>query len=80
MEENNNQDQSQIQWEKFEEYQRQQEKIKKKKRKKGWFYGCGGCLVLFILIIIGITACSVIFVNTDSSLSLIHISEPTRRS
>ncbi|MEN2009887.1 DUF4352 domain-containing protein [Staphylococcus hominis] len=69
MEENNNQDQSQIQWEKFEEYQRQQEEIKKKKRKKRWLYGCGGCLGLFILIIIGITACSAIFVNTDSNSS-----------
>lgn len=69
MEENNNQNQSQIQWEKFEEYQKQQEEIKKKKRKKGWLYGCGGCLGLFILIIIGITACSAIFVNTNSSSS-----------
>ena len=34
MEENNNQDQSQIQWEKFEEYQKQQEEIKKKNVKR----------------------------------------------
>ncbi|HHO5503772.1 TPA: Ltp family lipoprotein, partial [Staphylococcus aureus] len=35
----------------------------KKKRKKGWLFGCGGCLVLLILIIIGISACTGALVN-----------------
>ena len=35
--------------------QQQQSKLKKK---KGWLWGCGGCLVLFILIIIGMSACT----------------------
>lgn len=28
------------------------------RKKKGWLWGCGGCLVLFILIIIGMSACT----------------------
>lgn len=50
----------------FEEYKQQQKKSKKKK----WFWGCGGCLGLLILIIIGLTACTGAFVNeVDKSVN-----------
>ncbi|MDK4264290.1 DUF4352 domain-containing protein [Staphylococcus warneri] len=58
MEENYNEEQQRKQWEQFQEFQRQQEKQKyvKSKSKKPWFWVGVGCLVFFILIIIGIVA------------------------
>lgn len=58
MEENYNEEQQRKQWEQFQEFQRQQEKQKyaKSKSKKPWIWVGVGCLVFFILIIIGIVA------------------------
>ena len=53
MEEKFNNSQEERQFQQFQEYQKRQEEEKKKKRKKGWLFGCGGCLVLLILIIEG---------------------------
>ncbi|MGJ5699736.1 DUF4352 domain-containing protein [Staphylococcus chromogenes] len=47
------------QQEQFENYKKEQAS----KSKKRWLWGCGGCLVLLILIIVGISACSAAFVN-----------------
>lgn len=47
------------QQEQFENYKKEQDS----KSKKRWLWGCGGCLVLLILIIVGISACSAAFVN-----------------
>ncbi|MEB8209454.1 DUF4352 domain-containing protein [Staphylococcus succinus] len=50
----------------FEAYKQQQKKGKRKK----WFWGCGGCLGLLILIVIGLTACTGAFVNeVDKSVN-----------
>lgn len=65
MEENFNQDQERKQWEEFQKYQ--QDQNNKKSKKKGWLWGCGGSLVLFIVMIIGFAACSIIFTDSDSS-------------
>lgn len=43
----------------FEAYKKEQAS----KSKKKWLWGCGGCLVLLLLIIIGVTACTGAFVN-----------------
>ena len=64
MEENYNQEQQRKQWEEFQKYQQQKNKPKKK---KGWLWGCGGCLILFVIMIIVFSACSIIFSGTDSS-------------
>lgn len=63
MEEKFNNSQEERQFQQFQEYQKRQEEEKKKKRKKGWLFGCGDCLVLLILIIVGVTACTGTFVN-----------------
>ncbi|MBM6111903.1 DUF4352 domain-containing protein [Staphylococcus epidermidis] len=63
MEEKFNNSQEERQFQQFQEYQKRQEEEKKKKRKKGWLFGCGGCLVLLILINVGVTACTGTFVN-----------------
>lgn len=63
MEENHNKDQEQSQFEQFKEWQQREEERKKSKRKKGWLWGCGGAIVLLILIAIGFTACTASFVN-----------------
>ncbi|WP_305808308.1 DUF4352 domain-containing protein [Staphylococcus epidermidis] len=63
MEEKFNNSQEERQFQQFQEYQKRQEEEKKKKRKKGWLFGCGCCLVLLILIIVGVTACTGTFVN-----------------
>lgn len=52
MEENYNKYQQERHQEQFQEYQKMNGQ--KKNSKKGWLWGCGGCLVLVILIIIGI--------------------------
>src|SRR5699024_10446848 len=37
------------------------------KSKKGWFIGCGGCLGLLIIIVVGFSACSALFVDGVNS-------------
>ena len=48
MEENYNKYQQERHQEQFQEYQKMNGQ--KKNSKKGWLWGCGGCLVLVILI------------------------------
>ncbi|MGD6773393.1 DUF4352 domain-containing protein [Staphylococcus simulans] len=43
----------------FEHYKKEQSA----KSKKKWLWGCGGCLGLLLLIVIGVTACTGAFVN-----------------
>lgn len=49
----------------YQEYER----LRTNKKKKGWLMGCGGCLVLLILIVIGISACSALFTDTGLNTS-----------
>ncbi|UXR29392.1 DUF4352 domain-containing protein [Staphylococcus simulans] len=43
----------------FEQYKKEQSA----KSKKKWLWGCGGCLGLLLLIVVGVTACTGAFVN-----------------
>lgn len=52
---------SQSEWEKYQAFQ----KYTASKKRKNWLIGCGGPLILIVLIIIGISACTAIFVNND---------------
>ena len=56
MEEKFNNEQEERQFRQFQEYQNN--KKKRKENVKSWLFGRGGCLVLLILIIIGVTACT----------------------
>lgn len=56
-----NEMEKQRQWAEFQEFQKQQ----KKKGKKKWLWGCGGCLITFIILAIIFSACSAIFVGSD---------------
>lgn len=52
-------DEKKQQWAEYQEFQNQQQKNSKKK----WLWGCGGCLLTFIILCIVFTACTGAFVN-----------------
>ncbi|WP_309306540.1 DUF4352 domain-containing protein [Staphylococcus rostri] len=45
----------------FENYKKEQAS----KSKKKWLWGCGGCLITFIVLAIAFSACSAIFIGSD---------------
>ncbi|BAS45768.1 hypothetical protein SSCHL_0988 [Staphylococcus schleiferi] len=62
-----NEQERQRQWAEFQEFQKQQSK----KGKKKWLWGCGGCLIVFIILATLFSACTAIFTgnNGDSNNS-----------
>ncbi|WP_353452872.1 DUF4352 domain-containing protein [Staphylococcus coagulans] len=65
MKENFHDEQQKKQWEQFQKFQKQQNK----KGKKKWLWGCGGCLVVFIVLAILFSACTAIFTGNDKDSS-----------
>ncbi|MBY7665036.1 MULTISPECIES: DUF4352 domain-containing protein [Staphylococcus] len=68
MGENFHDEQQKKQWEQFQAFQRQQDEQRKSKTKKRWLWGCGGCLIAFVIMIVIFSACTALFTGGVKNL------------